>query len=222
MSMKRLIRLAQIAIVLAGITSVASAGVINIEPVPDLNAGFLEITYDAAAATPQLIVRGFTSSLTAGDAGSPQSYPISTTSIDPTFTLIAQISPLGVVGPGSLTINGCVDDYPGAPGCPGSGTLLESASLVEFGFEPFEAGEIYFGFDNLSGALEPLWGPRRAYVKLNTSIDNPFPGNFSASFSTSSFDNFVDVGVVPEPGTWSFLASGLGAIWVGRRRTRVN
>jgi hypothetical protein len=102
--------------------------------------------------------------------------------------------------------------------------LLESVSLVEFGFDPFPGGEIYFGFDTLSGALEPLWGPRRAYVKLNTSYAfDTFPGDFSAPFTLpASYDNFVDVGVVPEPGTWFFLASGLGSLWLGRRKSRTS
>jgi hypothetical protein len=218
--MKRLIRLAQIAIVLAGMATVASAGVINIEPVPDLNAIFLTVTYDGT----DLLVEGFTASLTADVGGTPQIYPISSDSPLPTFSLIAQVSPLGVASSGHLTINGCVDDHPDAPGCPGSGLLLESASLVEFGFEPFSGGEIYFGFDSLSGALEPLWGPRRAYVKLNTSFAfDTFPGDFSAPFTLSaSLDNVADVGAVPEPGTWFFLASGLGSIWLGKRRSRAS
>ena len=59
-----------------------------------------------------------------------------------------------------------------------------------------------------SGALEPLWGPRRAYVKLNTSFAfDTFPGDFSAPFTLSaSLDNVADVFVV-KAGSANLLAA---------------
>jgi len=205
----------------AAATNVANAGIIQIEPVPDIDAVYLDIAYDGSTYT----VQGFANSLTAVIASLPPvQYFISYDDpFTPTFTLTAQISSAGVATGGALNIYGCLNDFPDSPGCPGAGLLLQSTSLVDFGFEPFEGGEIFFSFDGLTGALAPLFG-EKAYVKVNTSFALPgdtFPGNFSAPFTNSDiFSNVADTGVTPEPGTWVFLATGLGCLCLGRRKIR--
>jgi hypothetical protein len=176
---------------------------------PDISAGFLNASYDAATG------------ILSAD-GWPMSFNLSggsttSDSIDGgQYLLSVQLTPTGqpVPGTGILDITGTI------PGLASSGTLL-TGQLSKFGFETGGGNIFEFIFDDLGGDLAPYYDGETGVIldAWNSGFDGSFANNFTAGPSLSVADNSV---VVPEPSTTILLLCALafGLPALARRRLR--
>src|SRR3954469_14928906 len=156
--MRCMVKLLRMAVLVIGSAAAATANSLILDPAPDVMAAFLGVSYDVN--TGYLTAAGFADSLTVFESGIPVLYGIPLGS----FLLTAQINSLGVASSGTLAIDGCISALLDAPGC--SSSLLLSAELNFFEFEPVIGGEVIFGFTSLTGDLQPRFG-NQAFVKMN-------------------------------------------------------
>jgi hypothetical protein len=211
--MKSLRKWAYITSCLAGLQAVW-ADTITILPYPDVSSSTLSVSYDATSGVFE--ATGIADTLSSMVSGSPETLGIDSGS----FTLTANISNAGVASTGSMAVSGCVVAHPDQFGCGLGSTLLQSATLSSLAFTDFADSELVFGFATMSGDLQAVMG---SVVHVKMSLFG-FPGNFTQSFTTSEISNTADVGVnaatgvVPEPGTWALMASGIVLVTLARRR----
>ncbi len=185
---------------------------------PDISAGFLNASYDAATGIFSVV--GFPMSFNLSGTSTPDYRCIT----DGGYSLEVQLTPAGrpVPGTGTLDITGII------PGLATSGTLL-TGQLSKCGFEA-AGGDIFeFAFDDLEGDLAPYYGGYNGATEAGVILDaqnSGFTGSFANSFTAAPFLSISDnAAIVPEPSTTilllSVLALGLPA-WACRRLRRAS
>jgi hypothetical protein len=148
------------------ISSITQAGPlgVTIEPYPNILAGYITSTYDAASGA--FSANGWALTL---DTGTTQT-PITTS-----FILTATIENSGVARNANLII--------GAVGAP----YLSSSTLLNFGFSstPGQGGVLEFLFSTPGGSYVPsLYSPTKP-LDVQLTVGNTFLGNFNSSWFSS-------------------------------------
>jgi hypothetical protein len=173
---------------------------------PDLSAGFLNTTYDAA--TGKIIVSGWPISFNVNGTSKPD-YPFI---YGGQYELNAQLTPAGQPLAGTLHISGTI------PGLASSGTLL-TGQLSQFGFQDSGGNIFEFVFDVTGGDLAPYY--RGEIGVALDSWNSGFGGSFVNNFAASPFLGVADNAfLVPEPPTITLLAGTMVIgllIWKLRR-----
>jgi hypothetical protein len=190
-----------LAVFLVGaISSVSQAGPlnVNIDPYPNILAGYITTTY--IATTGAFTANGWALTL---DTGTGQ------TSITQPFVLTANINNAGVASSGNLTIGGS------------STPLLSSSSLIGFGFNPVQGGVLEFLFGTPGGSYVPSLYAANKPIDVQLTVGNTFLGNFASSWSSSSNTAMVredpPVGT-PEPSVLLLMVAGACGLCIRKRK----
>lgn len=204
-------------IVLAVSCGTVSAGVIPSSPLglvrikPDLAAnGSVTTGYNAGTDTftLQSSLTGYTRLV------SPTSPGALNGSLVPGLNLSADITDLGALVNGTLTIDGV---SPGLSLVPRQ-TLL-TATLTAFGYSGSGASTVFEFLGTVTGgALRGDFGSRIGVILIPGS-NCTYSGLFTADFAGTGNTGTVDVFAVPEPCTLGVLALGGGLALLKRRRS---
>ena len=172
---------------------------VNIDPYPNILAGFITTTY--IATTGAFTANGWALTL---DTGKGQ------TSITTPFLLTATIENTGVASSANLTIGS------------GSSALLSSSNLLGFAFNPVQGGTLEFLFGNPGGSYVPSLYADGKPIDVMLTVGNSFLGNFASNWSSAS--NTAQVredppSPNPEPSALLLMATAVGGLY-GRLRKR--
>ena len=186
------------------ISSVSQAGPlnVNIDPFPNILAGYITTTY--IASTGAFTANGWALTL---DTGTSQ------TSITSPFILTATISNAGVATNGNLSVGT-------------AGSLVNSGSLLAFAFNPVTGGALEFLFGSPGGNYVPSLYAQGKPIDVMLTVGNSFLGNFSSNWSSSSNTGMVredppDTTANPEPATILLMLTGAGALYGAGRKRKV-
>ena len=173
---------------------------VKIDTYPVILAGFIASSYNAA--TQDFLATGWALSLNQGSGAVPYS--------NTKFQLTAKINNSGVATSGTLSV--------------GTGTLLSSTSLTNFGFYAVPGGTLEFLFGTPSGSLVPgvfTGAVDKPIDVMLTGVGNAFTGSWATSWtSTANASAAIRQDPVPEPSVLLLTLVGAGALGARRRASR--
>lgn len=192
-------------VALTGTSAEANPIGLTMPAVPDIIAGFIDVTYDATAD--QFNAMGFSLNFNGSNLD-----------VLGVFDLSATIDDAGALGTGgTLSIGGEIGTN--------TSPLLEGG-LTDFGFNPAGGNPFEFLFEVTGGSLASDFGGIGAQGGIILSSLTTFPGTFLSDFDNlnsgtpGTGTGFADVGsvMVPLPGAVVLGVFGLGIVGVVRRK----
>lgn len=194
------------AIFVLAVSSVSHAGplgVTTVDPYPDINVGFLTVTYNATSYA--FAANGWALNLTTVEGVK--------TTITTNFSLSATIYNDGSYGGGSLTIG------------PAANPLLKSVVLKDFKADPVKGGALEFLFANPTGTYttgpNPIYSPNMPVDVLmlpGTGFLGNFTANWSSSGGTADARSVQDPQGTPEPSAFLLTLVAAAGMFYYRRR----
>ena len=177
---------------------------------PDISSAGIFVTFDTGS---DLFTADGTAASFDDDGVGPQESISSGT-----YHIEATIDDLGIVSAGVLEITGTLASLSSPTG------ILLTGNLIDLGFNPLAGSTLEFLFDVTGGDLAPFFGS----LVVSKLSDSGFGGSFASDFTNELFPgagfgfgvNNLN-SVVPEPGTFLLLLSGIGGLFGLRKRLRV-
>jgi hypothetical protein len=179
---------------------------VPLQPYPAILAGFITTSYNATTGVFE--AKGWTTTLDTGDGAGQQSFMNE-------FLLRATINKTtGTASNGLLQIGT-------------GGTLLNSTSLLNFGYDHATGGMVEFLFAPVSGSMvtSGMYEATKPVDVLLYGMGTRFPGNFNTSWASSNNSAQIKVDPpvpggpisVPEPATLTLMMLAAGGLFTRER-----
>jgi hypothetical protein len=200
----RTLRAASLAVfIVLGLSSPSQATPLDVplDPFPAILAGFITSSYNATTGVFE--AKGWTTTLDTGNGAGQQSFMNE-------FLLRANISKTGVASGGILQIGT-------------GGALLNSATLLSFGYDHATGGMLEFLFAPVSGSMvtSGMYEPTKPVDVLLYGMGTRFPGNFTNTWASTN--NSAQIKVDPpavsvsEPATLTLMLLAVGGLFTRER-----